>query len=267
MRINATQRQGTDQRPNRNSVISCRSSATGAPLGEVVDHDDVRRDIQLKGSGRTPFSRGGDGRAALGPVLREYVVSEAMAALGVRTTRSLAAVLTGEPVYRERILPGAILTRVASSHIRVGTFQHLPPAETPRHCVSSRTMRSTVIIPRPRRHPIRMTACSEPSLRDTPVLLRSGCWLASSHGVMNTDNTSIAGENNPPFRLSRLHFMIPRSGEQLLVSDLGSRLGTIVNGQAIGHHFMRDAAPLSSGENDILAGGRCSLFEFIIHVD
>jgi len=84
---------------------------------------------------------------------------------------------------------------------------------------------------------------------------------------MNTDNTSIAGEDNPPFRLSRLHFMIARSGEQLLVSDLGSRLGTIVNGQAIGHHFMRDAAPLSSGENDILAGGRCSLFEFIIHVD
>ncbi len=93
-------------------------------LGEVVDRDGVRRDIQLKGSGRTPFSRGGDGRAALGPVLREYIVSEAMAALGVPTTRSLAAVTTGETVHaRDRLLPGAVLTRVASSHVRVGTFQ------------------------------------------------------------------------------------------------------------------------------------------------
>src|SRR4029450_5072315 len=93
-------------------------------LGEVVDRSGRRRDIQLKGSGRTPFSRGGDGRAALGPVLREYIVSEAMAALGIPTTRALAAVVTGEPVFREDgALPGAILTRVAASHIRVGTFQ------------------------------------------------------------------------------------------------------------------------------------------------
>ena len=92
-------------------------------LGEVVDRDGVRRDIQLKGSGRTPFSRGGDGRAALGPVLREYIVSEAMAALGIPTTRALAAVTTGETVLRETMLPGAVLTRVAASHIRVGTFQ------------------------------------------------------------------------------------------------------------------------------------------------
>ena len=92
-------------------------------LGEVVAKDGRRVDIQLKGSGRTPFSRGGDGRAALGPVLREYVVSEAMAALGVPTTRALAAVLTGEPVRREEVLPGAVLTRVAASHIRVGTFE------------------------------------------------------------------------------------------------------------------------------------------------
>src|SRR6476661_7474291 len=93
-------------------------------LGEVIDQQGVRRDIQLKGSGRTPFSRGGDGRAALGPVLREYVVSEAMVALGIPTTRSLAAVKTGEPVYRESILRGAVLTRVAASHIRVGTFEY-----------------------------------------------------------------------------------------------------------------------------------------------
>src|SRR6202008_2607477 len=93
-------------------------------LGEVIDKDGVRRDIQLKGSGPTPFSRRGDGRAALGPVLREYVVTEAMAALGIPTTRSLAAVITGEQVMRETALPGAVLTRVASSHIRVGTFQY-----------------------------------------------------------------------------------------------------------------------------------------------
>src|ERR1700704_5606953 len=92
-------------------------------LGEVVDIDGVRRDIQLKGSGPTPFSRQGDGRAALGPVLREYIVSEAMAALGIPTTRSLAAVATGETVARETLLPGAVLTRVAASHVRVGTFQ------------------------------------------------------------------------------------------------------------------------------------------------
>ncbi len=92
-------------------------------LGEVVGVDRRRRDIQLKGAGRTPFSRGGDGRAALGPVLREYIVSEAMAAMGVPTTRALAAATTGESVVREEILPGAVLTRVAASHIRVGTFQ------------------------------------------------------------------------------------------------------------------------------------------------
>ena len=93
-------------------------------LGEVAGRNGVRYDIQLKGSGRTPFSRGGDGRAALGPVLREYIVSEAMAALGVPTTRALAAVTTGERVLRETALPGAVLTRVAASHLRVGTFQY-----------------------------------------------------------------------------------------------------------------------------------------------
>jgi uncharacterized protein YdiU (UPF0061 family) len=92
-------------------------------LGEVVGRDVLRRDIQLKGSGPTPFSRRGDGRAALGPVLREHAVSEAVAALGIPTTRTLAAVLTGEPVIRETLLPGAVLTRVAASHIRIGTFQ------------------------------------------------------------------------------------------------------------------------------------------------
>src|SRR4051794_5936133 len=93
-------------------------------LGELAGRDGARRDVQLKGSGLTPFSRGGDGRAALGPVLREYLVSEAMAALGVPTTRTLAAVATGEAVLRERPLPGAVLTRIAASHLRVGTFQY-----------------------------------------------------------------------------------------------------------------------------------------------
>jgi uncharacterized protein YdiU (UPF0061 family) len=91
-------------------------------VGELVAGDGERYDIQLKGSGRTPYSRGGDGRAPLGPVLREYVVSEAMAALGVPTTRALGAVTTGETVFRETRLPGAVLTRVARSHIRIGTF-------------------------------------------------------------------------------------------------------------------------------------------------
>src|SRR4029453_20119 len=93
-------------------------------LGEVVGRDGVRRDIQLKGSGRPPWSRSGDGRAALGPVLREYLISEAMHALGVPTTRTLAAATTGEWVFREGALPGAVLARVAKSHIRVGTFQY-----------------------------------------------------------------------------------------------------------------------------------------------
>jgi len=92
-------------------------------LGELIDGDGNRRDIQLKGSGQTPFSRSGDGRAWVGPVLREYILSEAMAALGIPTTRALAAVLTGETIFREEVQPGAVLTRVASSHIRVGTFQ------------------------------------------------------------------------------------------------------------------------------------------------
>ncbi len=93
-------------------------------LGEVVDRDGRRRDLHLKGSGRTPFARGGDGKAAVGPMLREYLVSEAMHALGIPTTRSLAVVATGEQVARERLLPGAVLTRVAASHIRVGTFEY-----------------------------------------------------------------------------------------------------------------------------------------------
>jgi uncharacterized protein YdiU (UPF0061 family) len=117
-------------------------------LGEIVDPAGERFDIQLKGSGRTPFSRAGDGRAWLGPVLREYIVSEAMHALGIPTTRALAAVATGEPVYRERALPGAVLTRVARGHVRVGTFEYFAARQDTRHSSASPTMSSRGISPR-----------------------------------------------------------------------------------------------------------------------
>ncbi len=163
-------------------------------LGEVVAPDGTRFDIQLKGSGRTPFSRGGDGRAALGPVLREYIVSEAMAALGVPTTRALAAVTTGEPVYRETMLPGAILTRVASSHIRVGTFQYFAArADTE----AVRQLADHVIA----RHYPDAAAAENPyrALLDAVVARQAALvahWLLVGfiHGVMNTDNCSVAGE-------------------------------------------------------------------------
>ena len=163
-------------------------------LGEIVGRDGVRRDIQLKGSGRTPFSRDGDGRAALGPVLREYIVSEAMAALGVPTTRALAAVTTGEPVRRETMLPGAVLTRVAASHIRVGTFQYFAARGDTE---ALRLLADHVIA---RHYPEAATA-EHPyrALLDAVVARQADLvarWLLIGfiHGVMNTDNTSIAGE-------------------------------------------------------------------------
>ena len=163
-------------------------------LGEVIDADGIRRDIQLKGSGPTPFSRRGDGRAALGPVLREYIVSEAMAVLGIPTTRSLAAVLTGESVLRETALPGAVLTRVASSHIRVGTFQYFAAR---RDTEGVRQLADHVIT----RHYPELANGERPYLallsaviaRQADLVAR---WLLVGfiHGVMNTDNTSISGE-------------------------------------------------------------------------
>lgn len=163
-------------------------------LGEVVGRDGGRRDVQLKGSGRTPFSRGGDGRAALGPVLREYIVSEAMAALGVPTTLSLAAVTTGEPVYRETALPGAVLTRVAASHLRVGTFQYFAARDDDE---GVRLLADYAI----GRHFPAAAAAENPYraflqavvARQAELIAR---WLHVGfiHGVMNTDNTSVAGE-------------------------------------------------------------------------
>lgn len=163
-------------------------------LGEVVTPDGRRRDIQLKGAGRTPFSRGGDGRAALGPVLREYVVSEAMAALGIPTTRALAAVSTGEAVARETMLPGAVLTRVASSHIRVGTFQYFAAREDTE---AVRLLADHVLA----RHYPDAAATEKPyrALLDAVVTAQADLiarWLLVGfiHGVMNTDNMSVAGE-------------------------------------------------------------------------
>ena len=163
-------------------------------LGEIVDAAGARRDIQLKGSGRTPFSRGGDGRAALGPVLREYIVSEAMAALGIPTTRALAAVTTGEDVYRETPLPGAVLTRVASSHIRFGTFQFLAAR---RDTDSLRRLTDHVVA---RHYPEAAAAASPPLAMLEAIVARHARlvarWMGIGfvHGVMNTDNASIAGE-------------------------------------------------------------------------
>lgn len=159
-------------------------------LGEVVGRDGVRRDIQLKGSGPTPYSRSGDGRAWLGPVLREYLVSEAMFALGVRTTRALAAVSTGEVVYREARLPGAVLTRVAQSHIRVGTFQFFAA----RGDVEALAALTDHVIAR------HYPGVDGPAgLLDAMMSRQAGLiaqWMALGfvHGVMNTDNCSVAGE-------------------------------------------------------------------------
>ena len=163
-------------------------------LGEVVGTDGQRRDVQLKGAGRTPFSRRGDGRAALGPVLREYVVSEAMAALGIPTTRALAAVTTGEDVVRDGLLPGAVLTRIAASHIRVGTFQFFA-SRGDREALGLLTTHALS-----RHYPDALgTGNDALALLERVTLAQAklvALWLGVGfvHGVMNTDNTSISGE-------------------------------------------------------------------------
>jgi serine/tyrosine/threonine adenylyltransferase len=163
-------------------------------LGEVIDTQQRRRDIQLKGSGRTPFSRGGDGLAAIGPVLREYLVGEAMHALGVPTTRALAAVATGKHVYREIALPGAILTRVAASHIRVGTFQY---AGARGDILKVRELADYAI----QRHYPDTADVENPYLAFFAAVADAQAALVAHwmnigfiHGVMNTDNMTISGE-------------------------------------------------------------------------
>ncbi|MEM9479459.1 MAG: YdiU family protein [Verrucomicrobiota bacterium] len=163
-------------------------------LGEVVGKDGQRRDIQLKGSGRTAFSRGGDGKSALGPVLREYLVSEAMAALGVPTTRALGAVLTGERVRRETALPGGVFARVAASHLRIGTFQFFAAQE------DTDSLRRLVDYAVKRHFPRALEAANVPlALLENVLavqarLIAKWMGLGFIHGVMNTDNTTISGE-------------------------------------------------------------------------
>jgi uncharacterized protein YdiU (UPF0061 family) len=163
-------------------------------LGEVVGTDGKRRDIQLKGAGRTPFSRRGDGRAALGPVLREYILSEAMAALGVPTTRALAAVTTGASVVRGEVQPGAVFTRVAASHLRVGTFEFFAARD-------DRDALATLAAYALRRHYPDAAGGGNDALALLECVIDAHArlvarWLGVGfvHGVMNTDNTSISGE-------------------------------------------------------------------------
>ncbi|OCB02781.1 hypothetical protein BBC27_11195 [Acidithiobacillus ferrivorans] len=163
-------------------------------LGELIDRHGRRRDMQLKGSGRTPFSRGGDGKAALGPVLREYVIGEAMHALGIPTTRALAAVTTGETIHRGMGLPGAILTRIAASHIRVGTFQFFAARN------ESNRVKQLADYTIARHYPA-LKGTSNPYLglfaavsAAQAALIARWMLVGFIHGVMNTDNISIAGE-------------------------------------------------------------------------
>ncbi len=163
-------------------------------LGEVLDRHGQRRDIQLKGAGPTPFSRRGDGRAALGPVLREYIVSEAMHALGIPATRALAAVLTGERVQRETGKPGAVFTRVAASHIRVGTFQFFAA----RGDMTSVKRLADYAIDR---HYPQVKGAERPyaALLEAVIARQAALiakWMCAGfiHGVMNTDNMAISGE-------------------------------------------------------------------------
>lgn len=163
-------------------------------LGEVIDRTGNRRDVQLKGSGPTPYSRRGDGRAALGPVLREYIIGEAMYAFGIPTTRALAAVTTGEPVMREKALPGAVLTRVAASHIRVGTFQYFAARSD---VEGLRALTDYVI----QRHYPDLAGSENPAaalltrvLDNQAELIARWMLVGFIHGVMNTDNMAISGE-------------------------------------------------------------------------
>ncbi len=163
-------------------------------LGEIVDTCGKRHDIQLKGSGRTPFSRNGDGKAALGPVLREYLIGEAMNALGVPTTRALAAVTTGDQVFRETALPGAVLTRIAASHLRVGTFQFFAARG------ETEIVRQLADYAIARHYPAARDA-DNPYLEFFMAVARAQALLVAEwmsigfiHGVMNTDNTTISGE-------------------------------------------------------------------------
>ena len=163
-------------------------------LGEVIDRHGHRRDIAFKGSGRTPFSRGGDGKAAVGPMLREVLIGEAMHALGIPTTRALAVAATGEPVQRETALPGAVLTRVAASHLRVGSFQYFAARgeldKLRRLADYTIARHDPALAGSPERHIGLLRAVAERQA----VLIAAWMNVGFIHGVMNTDNMTISGE-------------------------------------------------------------------------
>ena len=164
-------------------------------LGEVVDAHGNRRDLHLKGSGRTPFARGGDGKAAVGPMLREYVIAEAVHALGIPTTRALAVVATGDRVMRETALPGAVLTRVAASHIRVGTFQYAAAqggAEMVRRLADYSIARHH---PEAAHQDNPYLALLERVVEAQASLVARWMLVGFIHGVMNTDNMTISGQS------------------------------------------------------------------------
>ncbi|MCM3115796.1 YdiU family protein [Neobacillus sp. MER 74] len=163
-------------------------------LSEQITPKGERFDIQLKGPGRTPYSRGGDGRAALGPMLREYIISESMHALGIPTTRSLAVVTTGEPVFRERTLPGAILTRVASSHLRVGTFQFAAKWGTVEELRALADYALNRHYPDVETDENRYLALLQAVIKQQAALVAKWQLAGFIHGVMNTDNMTISGE-------------------------------------------------------------------------
>jgi uncharacterized protein YdiU (UPF0061 family) len=163
-------------------------------LGEIISPDGQRHDLQLKGSGKTPFSRGGDGKAAIGPMLREYLISEAMHALGIPTTRALAVVATGEDVWRETKLPGAVLARVAASHLRVGTFQFFAARGD---TAQVKALADHAIA----RHYPELAGSGAPYLAFLDAVIAAQARLIAQwmgvgfiHGVMNTDNMAISGE-------------------------------------------------------------------------
>src|SRR3954469_12591801 len=160
-------------------------------LGEVVDAHGRRRDVHLKGSGRTPFARGGDGKAVVGPMLREYVIGEAMHALGIPTSRALAVVATGEQVARERLLPGAVLARVAASHIRVGTFQYVIA-----HGDDPQLLRRLADYAIARHHSGSADVLDfyDRVVAAQAALIAQWMLVGFIHGVMNTDNMAISGE-------------------------------------------------------------------------
>jgi len=163
-------------------------------LGEIVDRHGRRRDLAFKGSGRTPFSRGGDGKAAVGPMLREVLIGEAMHALGIPTTRALAVVATGEQVFREQVLPGAVLTRVAASHIRVGTFQFFAARDEHDHVRRLAEYAIARHYPALVGEPGRFLALLDAVVRRQASLVAQWMNVGFIHGVMNTDNMTLSGE-------------------------------------------------------------------------